>query len=154
MLNRLFPERLDNAYRGYKTALWILGLATAIRMLQSVMILFNGRATIQGADGIPLDSYPADAAQTLQALFAQNSLWRLLVSLLGIVVLIRYRTAVPIMFVLLILNFLGAQLLAQFNPLVRTGPAPGNIVNLVMFGLMAIGLVLSLLRPRPSSPQS
>jgi hypothetical protein len=98
MFQRLFPTTLDNSYQGYRTALWLFGLILLTRMLQSVMIIFNGRSTIQGADGIPLDAYPADAAQTIQALFAQNSLWRLLVSLLGVLVLVRYRTAVPLMF--------------------------------------------------------
>ncbi len=145
MLGKLLPERLDNSYRGYKTALWLFGLVIALRGLQSVMIIVNGRNTIQNADGISLDSYPAEAAQTLQGLFAQNSLWRLLVSLLGVVVLARYRSAVPLMFVLSILSYVGAQALWQFIPLVRTGPAPGTTVNLVMFGVMAVGLVLSLI---------
>ena len=145
MLDKLFPRQIDNSIRGYKAALWIFGTVIALRMLQSVMIIFNGYQTVKDADGIPIDTYPGDAAQNIMALFALNSLWRLLVCLLGILVLVRYRSAVPIMFVLLLLNYFGSLLLGQFMPLVRVGTPPGPIVNMVIFGLMAVGLTLSLL---------
>src|SRR5687768_10697123 len=108
MLDKLFPRQIDNTYRGYRTGLVLFGLVVAVRMLQSLMMIFNGSATVTGADGIPLDSYPADAAQTVLGLFAQVSLWRLLVGLLGMLVLVRYRAAVPLMYVLFIASYLGA----------------------------------------------
>ena len=148
MLEKLFPKQIDNTYRGYRIALVLLGLVAAVRMLQSVMIIFNGRATVMGADGIPLDSYTADAAQTVLGLFAQASLWRLLVSLLAVLILVRYRAAVPLMFVLFIASYLGAVAISQFIPLVRVGTTPGSIVNRIMFGIMLVGLILSLITPR------
>ena len=144
MFDKLLPRTIDNTYRGYKTALWLLGLVVAVRILQSVMIIFNGSSTIKGADGIPLDSYEPAATQTIMALFAQNSLWRLLFCLLSIIVLAWYRSAVSLMFTLLLLHYLAAQLLSQFVPLVREGTTPGSFVNLTLFALMFIGLVLSL----------
>lgn len=148
MLERIFPRSLDNGYHGYRAALWIFGLVIAVRALQSTFIIFNGYDTVINADGIPIDTYSADVAQTIVGLFAQNSLWRLIFCLLGLTVLVRYRNAVPLMFILLMLSFLGAQALSQFVPLVRIGSPPGPIVNIVLFALMLIGLVLSLLRPR------
>ena len=148
MLERIFPRRLNNDYRGYRTALWIFGLLIAVRALQSAMIIFNGRSTITGADGIPLDAYPADAAQTVTGLFAQNSLWRLIFSLMGVVVLVCYRTAVPLMFIAMILVFIGAQILSIYVPLARVGPSPGMLVNRVTAGLTVVGLILSLVGRR------
>ena len=144
MFDKLLPQTIDNTYRGYKAALWLLGLVTAMRILQSVMIIFNGYSTVKGADGIPLDTYAPEVGQTIIALFAQGSLWRLLFCLLCFIVLVRYRSAVPLMFTLLLLHYLAARLLSQFIPLVREGTPPGSIVNLVLFVLMIIGLVLSL----------
>ena len=150
VFEKLFPKQIDNTYRGYRIALVLLGLVLAIRALQSVMVIFNGPATVTGADGIPLDLYPADAAQTVLALFAQGSWWRLLFSFLGVLVLVRYRAAVPLMFVLCIASFMGAVAISQYIPLARVGTAPGQIVNRVMFGIMVVGLVLSLIdRRRP-----
>src|SRR5688572_16255826 len=133
MFDKLLPRTIDNTYRGYKAALWLLGLVTAVRILQSMMIIFNGSSTIKGADGIPLDAYAPEAAQTIIALFAHNSLWRLLFCLLSIIVLVWYRSAVSLMFTLLLLHYLAARLLSQFVPMVREGTPPGSIVNLTLF---------------------
>jgi hypothetical protein len=150
MLDKLLPGSLDNGYKGYRTALWIFGLVIAVRAVQSIAIIFNGHDTAVTADGIPLDAYVPDAAQTILALFAIVSLWRLLFSILGAIVLLKYRSGVPLMFALLLLHFLAAQLLSQFVPMVRVGKPPATYVNLVQLGLIVIGLVLSLLPGRPA----
>ena len=148
MFDKLFPRVFDNAYRGYKAALWLLGTVAALKLVQSGAIIFNGYSTVIGADGIPLDTYPAAASQTIVGLFGLISLWRLLFCLLSILVLVRYRSAVPLMLLLFALQFLGAELLSQFIPIVRIGTPPGIIVNLILFVLMLIGLALSLLNRR------
>jgi len=148
MLDKLFPRVLDNTYRGYTAALWLFGTVAAIKLLQSGAIIFNGYSTVIGADGIPLDTYPAAASQTIVGLFGLIALWRLLFCLLGVLVLVRYRGAVPLMLMLFALQFLGAELLAQFAPIARIGTPPGIIVNLILFALMLIGLALSLLNKR------
>jgi hypothetical protein len=140
----LLPRTIDNTYEGRKLALWIFGLVVLLRTLQSVMIIFNGNYTARNADGIPLETYPADAVQTILALFALASVWRLIVSLICVIVLVRYRRAIPLMFIVLALTFLGAQLVTRFIPLVRVGRPPGVIVNLILFGLTIVGFVLSV----------
>lgn len=144
MFDKLLPRPIDNTYRGYRVALWLFGLVVGVRMLQSLSVIFNGYSTAINADGLPLDTYPATAAQTAVALFAQASLWRLTVCAVCVLVLARYRSAVPLMFLVLALNFLAAQLLFWFVPLVRVGTPPGPYVNLALFALTIIGLVLSL----------
>jgi hypothetical protein len=144
MFDKLLPQRIDNTYRGYKVALWLFGLVVGVMITQSVFIIFNSYSTVMNADGIPLDTYPPAAAQTIVALFALRALSRLIISLLCVLVLVRYRSAIPFIFALLMLNYLAGQLIFQFIPLVRTGTPPGPIVNLIMFALMIIGLALSL----------
>ena len=146
MFDKLFPQPIDNTYRGYKVALWLFGLVVGVTIVQGVFVIFSGYSTIMSADGIPLNTYPPAAAQTIVALWAQRGLSRLIISLLGVLVLVRYRSAIPFMFVLLMLNYLASQLIFQFAPVVRTGTPPGPIVNLIMFALMIIGLALSLWR--------
>jgi hypothetical protein len=144
MFDKLLPQRIDNTYRGYKVALWLFGLVVGVTITQGVFIIFNGYSTVMNADGIPLDTYPPAAAQTILALWAQRGLSRLIISLLCVLVLVRYRSAIPFMFALLLLNYLAGQLIFQFVPVVRTGTPPGPIVNMIMFALMIIGLALSL----------
>lgn len=151
ILGRLFPARIDNSYEGSKIALWILGLLIAVRTMQSVMILVNGASIAQSADGIPLDTYSAAAAQTILALFALSGVNRLVISLICVVVLVRYRRAVPLMFLLLLVTYSAGQLVGRVIPIVRVGQPPAVVVNLTLLGLTIIGLVLSLWKRRSSA---
>jgi hypothetical protein len=146
MLGELLPRRMDNEYRGHKLALWLFGLVIAMKSAQSLAIIFNGYSTARDADGIPLDSFTPAVAQTVVAVFAQGSLWRLFFCLLCVLVLLRYRSAVPLMFGLLALNYLAAQLVSIFVPLPRVGAPVGPLVNLMLFVVMLVGLGFSLWR--------
>ena len=144
MFDKLLPQPIDNTYRGYKVALWLFGVIVSVTITQGVFVIFNGYSTIVNADGIPLDTYPTAAAQTIVALWAHRGLSRLIISLLCILVLVRYRAAIPFMFALLAVYYLAGELIFRFLPVIRTGTPPGPIVNLIMFALMIIGLALSL----------
>ena len=152
MFSKLLPQPIDNKYSGSKIALWLLGLIVFVHTLQSVMVLVNGYSIAQSADGIPLETYPAAAAQTILAIFMTASLRRMIISLICAVVLFRYRSAVPLMFVVLAVSYLGGQVIFQFVPLVRVGTPPGVIMNFILFGLTVIGLALSLWRRGDTHP--
>ena len=155
MFNSLLPRSLNNEYRGSRSALWLFGLVVAMKSAQILAIILSGHTTASGADGIPLDSFTPAAAQTVVAVFAQGSLWRLFFCLLGGLVLFRYRNAVPLMYALLGLNYLAAQLILGFVPLPRVGAPLGPLVILLLFVIMLVGLGLSLRRRRsePVSPK-
>jgi hypothetical protein len=146
VIEALLPRRLDNGYRGSMLALWIFGFVVAMKSAQSLTIILNGYTTARNADGIPLDSFTPDAAQTVVAVFAQGSIWRLFFCLLCGLVLLRYRNAVPLMFALLALNYLAAQLVLGLVPLSRVGTPIGPLVNLTLFVITLVGLGLSLWR--------
>ncbi len=152
MLEQLLPRSIDNAYRGRKAALWLFGLVTLMRTGQSLVVIFNGHSTAMRADGIPLDTYPPGAAQTVVALFALTGLYRLILSLLCLLVLARYRAAVPFMLLVLLLNYLAAQLLLRLVPIVKVGAPPAPYVNLTLLTLTAAGLLLSLWRRGDARP--
>ena len=63
MNDRFLPRRIDNTYRGQRAALWLFGLVVAVKMLQGVMVVFNGYSIARSADGIPLETFPPAAAQ-------------------------------------------------------------------------------------------
>lgn len=57
------------------------------------------------------------------------------------------------MFALLALNYLAAQLVLKFVPLIRVGTPAGPVVNLALFFLVLVGLGLSPLRRGGSGVQ-
>ena len=144
MFGKLFPQSVDNTYAGHKAALWLFGLVVAVRIIQSVNIIFNGYSVARNADGIPLDTFPPAAAQTLVSIFALSALYRLILSLLCVLVLVRYRRAIPMMFAVLALNYLAAQLILLFLPVAGTGTTPGSVITLITLALVIVGLALSL----------
>jgi hypothetical protein len=144
ILDQLLPQRFDNTYRGYKPALWLFALLVLIKVAMSLNTIFNGYSVAIHADGIPLDTFTAAGARTVLSMFALWGLSQFLFCLLGILVLVRYRSMIPLMFALLLLEHLGRKLTLQFLPFARTGTPPGFFVNLSLLAVMIVGLVLSL----------
>jgi hypothetical protein len=141
---RLLPRQADNTYYGSKLALWLFGLLVFMKVAMGFNSIVNGHSVASSADGIPLDTFTPAGAQTVVSLFALSGLRQLIICLLGILVLVRYRALVPLMFALLLAEHLGRNVILQVMPIVRTGTPPGAIVNLVLLALMVIGLALSL----------
>lgn len=152
MLNLLLPERADNSYRGQKAGLWLFGFVASVKTLQGLRSAFSTYSTATRADGIPVDAFPPGAAATVLALFAIMGLLVALMGALCILTLVRYRSLVPLMFLVLLLHFLGTRLVLWLHPLVRTGTPIGIYVNFGLFVLMLFGLALSLWR-RASAPR-
>jgi hypothetical protein len=146
MINQFLPQRIDNSYRGHKAALWLFALVVSVRILQSLFVIFSGYSVAGSADGIPLDTYTPAAAQTVVALFVLLGVSRLILSLLCVLALVRYRSAIPFMFALQGVDYLARQVVLHFVPLVRMGTTPGPVVNLILFVLVIVGLALSLWR--------
>ena len=145
-LNPLLPQRADNAYRGHKLALVLFGVLLVLKASISLGSIFNGHTAATSADGIPIDTYTPAGARTVLSLFALLGLSNLVICFIGAVVLVRYRTLIPLMFGLFLLQQLGRQLVLQLLPIARTGTPPGSSINLVILTLMVVGLALSLWR--------
>jgi hypothetical protein len=148
MFNPLFPQRADNAYRGYKFALWLFVLVVLLKFAVSLNSIFNGRFMASSGDGIPLDRFTPAGSQTVVALFAFWGLIYLMVCLLCLLVLVRYRTLIPCMFALLLLEHLARILVLHLLPIAQTGLGGGILgISPFPYGFLAmitIGLALSL----------
>lgn len=146
MLNRLLPPTIDNTYRGHRLAIWVLALLVLLKTIMSLNSIFNGYDVASSADGIPLDTYPPAAARTIVTLFALLGLGHFVLCALGVLVLVRYRSMIPFLFALLLLEHLSRRLILYVIPIVRVGRPPGFAVNVILLVLMIVGLVLSLRR--------
>ena len=144
MFNQLLPQRIDNTYRGHRLALWLLAALVLVKGGIGLATIFNGYPAATTADGIPLDTFTPAGAQAFVSLFAAWGLSQLMLNLIGVLALVRYRAMVPLMFALLLLEHLSRKLIFLILPIVRTDMSPGFFVNLVLVAMMIVGLVLSL----------
>lgn len=151
MDNLFLPRRIDNHYRGQKLALWLFWVVVIIRAAQGVSLLANGYSIVKEADGIPLETFPLAASQSIVGMFAISGGSRLVLSILGILIFVRYRSAIPLVFALLALDQGTKELLLYVYPLYRVGNPIGPTVNGVLLFLTVIGFVLSVWGKRPSS---
>ena len=69
---------------------------------------------------------------------------QLLLGLLCVLVLLRYRAMIPLMYALIVAEYLASRVVGQLKPLVLAGTSGAGTPLLVFAMLSVIGLVLSL----------
>ena len=144
MVNRIFPKQLDNQYRGNKIAIWLLALLTLMNTGISCVAIFKPDGGAQSADGIPLDTYAPAAAHAVIGVVAFLGLADLLLCVLIIIALIRYRAMIPLMYVVIVLNWLAHKGIGLMKPIARTGTSSGHYLTWSLFALSVIGLILAV----------
>jgi len=146
MMRLLFPRQADNHYRGHRSALWLFGVDLLIRTGVGAGTLFNGRTAAANADGIPLATFGSAGAQAFMSIFAAWGLSQLMLSAVALLVLLRYRSLVPFMFAVLLVEHVARRVVFIVLPMPRIGSPPGFWINVVLLGLLVVGLMLSLWR--------
>ncbi len=78
-------------------------------------------------------------------LFARMGLEQLLLASIFLLVLLRYRALIPLMYLLIVAHFVGGKIVAQFKPLALAGTSGVSTPFLVVAILSVGGLMLSLI---------
>jgi len=133
VFNRILPRQVDNTYRGYKVALWLFGLLVFMKAGISLGSIFNGYLRRVPPTGSPGHIHARRRAGRSFS-FALWGLSQLMICLLCVLVLVRYRAMVPFMFALLLLEHLSRKLILQIMPIDTTG-APPAISSISVFSL-------------------
>jgi len=145
MLNRILPAHIDNRYRGHPLGLWLFVPIALIKVSQSLTHLLKHDGGAQSISTIPLDTYPSSAAQNVIGLFARMGLEQLLLASIFVLVLVRYRALIPLMYLFIVAHFVGGKIVAQFKPLVLAGTSGVSTPFLIIAILSIVGLILSLI---------
>ena len=148
MLHRIFPKQIDNIYRGYWLAVWLLVPLAFVKLAMGVNTVVNTHKIITSADGIPLDTYSTGAQQNLVFMYQAWGLTLALLALLGFVALIRYRAMVPFVYLMLGIEQIGRiaceAVTFQRSAATLIGPTPAGAINLALIAALLIGFALSL----------
>lgn len=151
MFATLFPACATNRYRGQWLALWILWPIVVIKVAMGFNCaglnpFVHPRRIMTGIDAIPLDAYGPEAADMMQFLFSAWGLGLLLLGLIGVVVLARYRALTPLLALVLVVEQLGRKLISAppTAEAAATGLSTGAIVNWGFTVFLALAFVLAL----------
>ena len=145
MIEKLFPENIDNQYRGMSIAKWVFVAMTVLTVGRSLAHIFLPDGGAQSIATIPLDGFSAEAAIVIIGMFAQWGLTQLMFVLLYVLVIWRYQSLIPLMWLFIFFEWTGRLLLGFYRPFETVGTAPGAIGNMVIPVVALIMLVLSVI---------
>ena len=148
MLDKLFPKELSNTYQGKAIAKWVFVVMVILTISRSLAHIFFPDGGAQSIATIPLNDFTASGTTVIIGIFAQWGLTQLMFSLLYVIILWRYQSLIPLMWLFIFFEWAGRLLLGLAKPFETVGTAPGAIGNLIFPVLALIMLVLSLKRKK------
>lgn len=147
-----FPEVFDNTIRFKKIFLYLFILITAVTLGRSLIHVFapdggaNSIATIIVFIGNP------DPNQVIYFVFSLWGLSQLIIAILYVISLIKYRSMIPLFYVLIWFEYLFRILIGRvLKPMtenVLSGTAPGEIGNYAFAVLIPMLLIWMILDER------
>ncbi len=137
----LLPAKLDNVIRGTKIPFYIFALYAIVSTVRSCIHLLSpdgGAGTIAGMD---LSVAGADGIIFAFALWGSS---QLLFAVIQLLTVIRYRSLIPFMWLMLALEVLLRELVGAMKPITFAHTPPGAIGNQIILPLAAVMLIWSL----------
>ena len=144
MWKRIFPETFDNRYGGQRLALWLLYPITFVNLAIALGGIFSKDGGAQSADGIPLDTFGNGGAEAVIRVVAILGLASLSLGVFYVLALVRYRSMIPLIYVLQVADYLGRRGIAEMKPYLHIAATGASYFNWGLFVLSVTGLVLSL----------
>ncbi|QEE14514.1 hypothetical protein DSAG12_00327 [Promethearchaeum syntrophicum] len=143
ILKTLLPDNVNNDVKFNKIIVYIFGVLTIFTIVRSLIHIFapdggaNSIATIVVFSGSP------DPNNVIYHIFSLWGLSQLLIGLIYIIVLMKYKNLIPMMFTLMIIEYVMRFVTGIMKPMgdVLTGTPPGALVNLILVPL-ALGMLI------------
>ncbi|MBP7688103.1 MAG: hypothetical protein KA765_09350 [Thermoflexales bacterium] len=141
LFETLLPAKIDNVIRGTKIPFYIFALYAIVSTVRSGIHLLSpdgGAGTIAGMD---LSVAGADGIIFAFALWGSS---QLLFALIQLLVVVRYKSLVPLMYLMLMLEVLLRELVGAMKPVTFAHTPPGAIGNQLVLPLATLMLAVSL----------
>ena len=141
ILSILFPAKADNTIRGNKLPMYFFILIAIIGTIRSCIHIFSHDGGAGSIAGMNLE-----VSGSNEVIFA-FALWgaeQFIYAVIQWVVILRYRSLVPLMWGLQLLETLGRMLVGQIKPVTFVHTPPGAYQNYIYLVLSLAMLVLSI----------
>jgi hypothetical protein len=147
-MNKLILSPVNNDFRGYKIALYVFGLITIFTLVRSLIHILAPDGGAQSIAGIPLDTFGQSAESVVILMFALWGLSQLLLGIVYIVFFLKYKSLIPFMYVLIIVEYSLRIILGHLKPIETLSTPPGEIGNYILIPVSLVMLYLSLKSPK------
>ena len=149
MLARVFPQCFSNEFIGYKFSLWVFYGLTALTLWRSQHHLFAPDGGAESIASIPLSNYPEAASGTIIGVFSLWGLSQLIVGLIYLVVCFRYKSMIPLLYLLAAFEYLVRfGYVGVYKSIETAGTAPGSVVNLPFAIAFIVLFFFSIVKPK------
>ena len=134
--------------QGARLPLVIFAILTFVFTTRALIHMLKDDGGAQAFATIPLDTYPPGAAKTIIAFQAAVGIDQLLLCFVYILILVRYRSLLPLGYILITLEFgLGTLIIGSgWKPIEFSGTAPGYVAIFVVPPMALVLCWLSLPR--------
>lgn len=148
LLEWLFPSTVTNQVKGYKIAsslFLFISIVSIGRSLIHFLAPDGGAGTIAGID------LSFAGSQSVVFAFGLWGVSQLIYGFLQFLVAIRYRSLVPLMCLILIVETLGRMLVGIMKPPILLHTPPGGIANYLILPFAIAMLILTGLTPKKNT---
>jgi hypothetical protein len=140
----LLPDKADNSFRGKKLALIVFTWIAVLSTLRSLIHMFapdGGAGSIAGLD------LAVEGASGVIFAFALWGSSQLVYAGIQLIVAFHYRSLIPLMYVLLIIETILRMLVGGIKPVDFAHTPPGAFGNYVVLPVALVMLILCFLKP-------
>lgn len=141
----LFPKKADNQFPGVKFSMVVFFVIAVVSTARSLVHIFSpdgGAGSIAGLD------LSVEGAEGIIFAFALWGSAQLVLAVVQLIISFRYRSLIPMMYVLLIFEVLIRILVGRIKPVTFAQTPPGAIGNFVIFPLALVMLLLCFVQPQ------
>jgi len=140
---RVFPKQLDNSFRGNRIAVIVFALITVFTLVRSCIHIF---APDGGASSVAGINTSVEGGSNVISMFALWGLAQLLMGLVYVVVFFRYKSLIPFMYTLIIIEYSGRVLIGMVKPLIVSHTPPGAVGDYILIPIAILMLILCFKR--------
>lgn len=151
-MKKILPKVIDNHYQGNTLALYFFYLISLVTIGRSCIHIFAADGGAQSIATIPLDSFTQGGAEAVVFVFAQWGLAQLMMGLFYLLVAIRYKSLIPLMYLFIFFDWSCRILLGLIKSIETAGVAPGAIAQLIYVVVIPVLFFLSIKSSKEQGP--
>ncbi|PKM64509.1 MAG: hypothetical protein CVU96_02480 [Firmicutes bacterium HGW-Firmicutes-20] len=144
MIERILPKQADQEYFGHIVAYYIFVLISITSMIRSLIHVFF----VDGGAGVIAGLNLSLGGENIVFAFGLWGVSQTIYALIQLLVAFRYKSLIPLMYVLLILETLGRMLIGVIKPPILQSVPPGGYANWILLLLSITMLYLSIKKIR------
>ncbi len=150
MLAKILPEQINSEFSGHNIAMYAF---IAIAIVTIAGSLAHNFLPDGGSGSIATIDLSVEGVETIVGIFAQWGLSQLLMGVFHAIVYFRYKSLIPLIYIIIIVEYLWRILMGLAKPIETIGTAPGVIGNLIVIPLAVIFFILAIMNPNNGGNQ-